>query len=54
MQEDKTTHLKIIKTEKVFQALKHRMLLYSNLYVPDFIIYDLAKLMEEYYEENTN
>ncbi|MDD2654482.1 MAG: hypothetical protein PHI86_05195 [Candidatus Omnitrophica bacterium] len=52
MQEDKTTHLRIKKTERTFQALKHRILLYPNLYVPDFIIYDLAKLMEEYYEEN--
>jgi len=52
MQEDKVTHLKVIETERIFQTLKSRILLYSNLYVPDFIIYDLAQLMEEYYEEN--
>jgi len=52
MQEDKVTHQKVSKTERIFQTLKGRILFYSNLYVPDFIIYDLAKLIEEFNEEN--
>lgn len=52
--EENTTYKKMKQTEEAFQTLKNRILLYSNLYVPDFIIYDLAKTMEEYYEENSN
>ncbi len=54
MQEDKIPHQKVNKTEKLFQELKHRILFYPNLYVPDFIIYDLAKLIEENDDENSN
>jgi hypothetical protein len=51
---EKKSCQKIKQTEEAFQTLKRRILLYSNLYVPDFIIYDLAKTMEEFYEESTD
>jgi len=54
MREQKVSHLKMRQTEEVFQKLKNQILLYSNLYVPDFIIYDLAKTMEEFYEESND
>ena len=53
-EEQKTSYPKMIEIEKIYQALKHKILFYSNLYIPDFIIYDLAEAMEEFYEENHN
>jgi len=53
-EEEKVSRQKMLETEEVYQMLKKRILLYSNLYVPDFIIYDLAKSMEEFYEESSD
>ncbi|MFH1655554.1 MAG: hypothetical protein ABH954_02965 [Candidatus Omnitrophota bacterium] len=54
MREEKTAPRKITEIEEVFRTLKNRILFYPNLYIPDFIIYDLAKSIEEFYEEDSN
>jgi hypothetical protein len=48
------THQKLKQIDEVFHILKNKILLYPNLYIPDFIIYDLAKAMVEFYEEIDN
>ena len=53
-QEEKADQQNPTETEEIFRTLKNRILLYSNLYIPDFIIYDLAKVVEELYEEDLN
>lgn len=45
---------KIINPETIFRTLKNQILFYSNLGIPDCIVQDLAKALEELYEKNFN